>query len=485
MPLNINNIPDDVLRLIFEIRSSTAKRGTQLSCTPLKENSFKASDLESEESSALILAAVNQKLRGVALTTPALWSTIHDKMTREQYLCFLQRSGQAPLTVVVRRLCPGEGVDEAQDRFLFAVLAKKDQWQALYVAAPRGHVGKERFQFAGQTVTYFPILSSISITDGQVSESDSFTKRFKMDRHNFIQHWSLPALEDAFFHSILPNGPFLSSLKSLEVELHGRYKEPQDIWGVLSTCGSLQNLSIGLEDWEHHDRAPPEQAVTLASVESFELRVTSSSFTAAFWIIQAFRCPQLRSLFISLEDAPGGKPDDWLRTIFLEGGVGHVDGLEEIYINFGDDLAPSPTGLSVIESFFRKSAEWTFDRLSCLTIGQATLQNLLFQRRVHARPAMVKLEQFPRTMEVLDISKILEVDSIALNELIKRLCEASSRATLRVEKESVRHKKESTAFAVDLVSRYCEQEKKDGHMNFEVEWVNRQKRCTCGEDHNN
>lgn len=471
MPLE--RLPLDVLKLIFEQAARDARRPIS---DPVDEATLFA-NLEREIHLPLVLRAVSRLLYSVAELTPMLWTTVADFMPPQLCQLFLTCSRVLPLTVVVESMF--ENPEPVQEAFLRAVLQHRQRWRSFFIGLPDGYVGPERFPDCADWD--FPSLT-MAVVIGEQRRGDRTA--IILDQNLFLSQWAAPSLSSAMFCNAMPHGPILDSLTTLHINLHDPCLNPPRLWAPLVRCSSLRALRIICD---HCVRLPnedfdPEDAtddiVSLESVRTFTLIFEQMLLRDAEWIFNAFEFPRLRRLFIAVHD-PEDEPDgnEWADALLLSGGFGCGESLKHFAFQFTQRQGGTHPGSPAL-----------FDLLFCQSAFPALRQlelsfDTFCSHPMSAATGIPTFAYFPSSLAVIDIVDIPMVAQAAFIELLDRLCEVGSRATVYVCEQALWNETDLNEVVVASVKDYCRRARRARQMAFDIQWVESEDEVTVVAEH--
>lgn len=455
----MSTIPDDILAQVFEA-------ACKLPDLPAKQPmNFGAYDtlFVSSAGMPLRIQSVSKRFCNLARHLSGLWTTLTDLMSPECAAVYLERSRQKPLAIGVKL----NGGDEDVRAYLVAVLAHKDRWEALYVVLPDGHVENDLFPFTGNQA--FPMLRTVHIV-GELGYAAG--EAIVLDQDLFISYWHAPCLETATLRNVMPHGPVVAALTSLDVHLRDPCIYPVRLWLPLAACRSLSSLRVSAEHWVRYMgrdfdanvmEGPP---LVLESVRTFSLSLRLMACHDATSLFRSFQFPQLQSLALSVTSATDTNPMElYLQQLLAPGAVGRVATLERLSLRFMDWRmfcargAPTP-----VEVVLRTCA---FPKLTHLVFAHPVFR---LNRSVD-RPVMTRLLHFPPSLAVLDMSGVLTVHSDGLKQLIVRLGQCRSHATVLVCSESLRLGKLPSHEVQETIVSFCARRASRGQMEFGIQWL--------------
>lgn len=459
----MDNAPDDVLRLVLEACSTLMREST------LQENPYLDIPLiwglENEASVPLTTRLVSRRFRAITDSTPSLWTTVTEGMPPHLYHQFLSLSNEHGLTIGLGSLVDETNPD--QQAFLRAVLRHRHRWQAMFVNLPEGHVCDVRLPQTDDR--HFPVLEMVVATGERARGQHDV---IALDQNLFMSSWLAPRLESSMLFNAMPRGDAFNGLATLHIIFQGRMVHPKRLWNALAGCHVLHTLHISCDSWIRctysEDTANSIQPLVLNSVRTFTLILDQMRRVDCSWLFQVFQFPRLHRFLVTIVFAIDKLTvQQWVAEAFSAGRVGCTETLE--YIKFdilGSAATAEPCDLALVDTLFQDK---TFASLTHLELGQ----DLLRVDTAAARSLMEPFAHLPPALALLDISGIVHVSSSAFRQLVDRLCNAGSRAILRVRKQSLFNDALPGQTNEDVfkdMSGMCEDATRKGRMAFMLDW---------------
>lgn len=451
----MNAITDDVLVLVLEAVALEVRKP----CKGLVDFKEQFASLALVIRAPLVVSSVCRRFRAVASHTPELWTMVSDFMPLELCRLFLHRSRSRPLAVAVERLVAQP--DPRADAFLYAVLEHRDRWKSLYVALPDGHVDDSRFAVSQDRL--FPMLEKVIVV-GEQARPDITALIYDQDL--FLSYWTAPRLTMAVLLNTMPHGAIVDSLTDLHICLHGPCLDRPDLWSPLARCDLLTTIQISCDShvrfFNQHSLGDLQgQLICLESVHTATINLERMYIEDASWIFRSLSCPNVTQLSLYIV-----QPEEelsmlmWADELLSPGAVGCAESLTQLSIKLvqheADVLLDS---LVVIEYLFNRSTFASLGRIELVNNGSIVQEG------------MAPLTHFPASLTLLDLSGYEQVSCDAVVELIERLCEAGSHATLCLSARALGGSDEQVYGVVDFVKGYCDQAIRDGRMAFEIQWL--------------
>ncbi|KAJ6492464.1 hypothetical protein C8R47DRAFT_1120802 [Mycena vitilis] len=331
-------MPQDVMQEVF------------LACAPAQRNA-----VMSTKDVPLLLTRICKSWRILALSTPALWASLHipleyilDMIGTQHPLDWLERSGRAPLslTVIGARTMnhweeyEHEGVDEA-----FRMLSGcADRWRSVELSFEMteglSHLAN----------VYAPALEAVKIRGPEAE-----VLGLKMLTTPSLREVTLKILQD--FDRLISQLPLTwNNLTHLTFQTMGRYKfvglSPNVALEILQRCPRIISFKSNIRDFLDGSHFPesmpqPTPLILPAIQELVLLRSSALNTTSVLYLLHHLSMPQLRQLQLPRTIA-GRSPLPFLGDLATRSPL-----IESIDVDLAglthDSLVETLTGLPVLK----------------------------------------------------------------------------------------------------------------------------------------
>lgn len=458
-----HSIPDDILMLVFEALLEIIRGEQDHSClAALRAHEYLPS-LAAEISAPVQLQGVCRRVRDIVRHLPALWTTATDGMRPDLCSLFLRRSAQMPLCVVVRG---HKNMPPAESHLVMQCLMnERHRWRAMYVSLPQGPI--EDPDFGPPNDRSFPLLAQIVILDEQPGRS---SYPLEHDPNLFIARWTTPRLTSALLYNMAPHGDAMRTLTSLQVLLRAAPLNPYRLWDSLRDCAALKYLhissacSIFLVDFRYLGTVC--DPVCLPSLKTFVVLLAQMRIHEIRWLFASFRFPSLKSLSVSvLGPMRTYRLQFWLDMVMGRRAFACEAPLTALTLDLVRvSSAERPRAPSLFADLFKRSQAST---LESLCVG---VKDLCFS----GKEDMAALENFPRSLLRIDLSKVTRLERHTLVSIVIRAARYSLLQLLKVSATSLYNdvnKAEGWEKAYTEVKYLCDWLIMKGMVQFTMEWV--------------
>lgn len=457
--MTLGDMPVDVISLIIEATFAATRQcyGGPIPASKLE------SRLRDDVLFPLAMQAVSRAFFCATRSLPSLWTTVTDATSLSCCFSFLERSAVQPLTVGI--LAFQDAVGSAFSPFLLAVQPQAHRWQAIYFVLSHGHTDTEGLGSARDTL--FPTLGYTDTLDGRQRALYAVT----LDQVLRKAPYRAPRLGQSLLGSAEQQRTALKSLESLNIHLPEPRADVPQLWATLSGCALLRRLHMDISDWcryfVEHD-APSTTfggPVRLDTLQHLTVRFEMTNIHDVAWVACTLHCPVLRTFCVSAVNAAPCPLLSWLEALLSPRAVGCAPTLHHLSLDFSEtDLSPVIGEPTLVEYLFRESTFTSLTRLS-FSIGTFSIN------ATDSRSWIAAFESFPSSLDLLDMTKVALIHRDAMLQLLERLCEAGSHATLRVSMQAVYFEASTRGMAMEQVQKAYRQARASGRMKFKVDWV--------------